>query len=76
MLTWSIGIMAGLSFLGLGVQPPNADWGLMTNENFAGLTIQPWAVAGPIICIAVFTIGTNLVAEGVNRTIAGVRDRD
>lgn len=76
LLTWSIGIMAGLSFLGLGVQPPNADWGLMTNENFAGLTIQPWAVAAPIACIAVFTVGINLIAEGFARAISGVRERD
>ena len=34
--------VAGLSFLGFGIQPPNADWGLMINENRLGLTLQPW----------------------------------
>lgn len=71
-LTWSIALIAGLSFLGLGIQPPAADWGLMINENRNGLTVQPWGVVAPVICIAVFTIGTNLIAEGIARTMAGI----
>lgn len=71
-MTWSIAVMAGISFLGFGVQPPNADWGLMLNENRNGLVIQPWAVLVPVFCIGVFTVGTNLLAEGFARTIAGV----
>jgi peptide/nickel transport system permease protein len=71
-MTWSIGLIAGLSFLGAGVQPPNADWGLMISENRNGLVVQPWATVVPVILIAVFTIGTNLIADGVARTIAGV----
>ena len=43
-LTYSIGLIAGLSFLGFGLQPPAADWGLMINENRQGLTVQPWGV--------------------------------
>lgn len=74
-LTWSIGLVAGLSFLGFGIQPPNADWGLMINENRNGLVIQPWAVIAPVCCIAVFTIGTNLLAEGISRTLAGIDRR-
>jgi peptide/nickel transport system permease protein len=71
-LTWSIGIIAGLSFLGYGIQPPNADWGLMLNENREGLTIQVWSVAAPMLCIFLFTIGTNLMTEGLSRTLAGI----
>jgi peptide/nickel transport system permease protein len=74
-LTWSIGLVAALSFIGFGIQPPHADWGLMINENRNGLTIQPWAVVVPVCCIAVFTIGTNLITEGLSRTIAGVDRR-
>ena len=40
-LTYSIGIIAALSFLGFGLQPPAADWGLMINENRIGITVQP-----------------------------------
>lgn len=75
LLTWSIGLIAGISFLGFGVQPPHADWGLMINENFHGLTLQPWSVVGPILCIAAFTLGTNTLAEGMSRTAAGIEGR-
>jgi peptide/nickel transport system permease protein len=71
-LTWSIGIIAGLSFLGFGIQPPNADWGLMINENRNGLTLQPWAVLLPMIFIAIYTIGANLMTEGFARAVSGV----
>jgi peptide/nickel transport system permease protein len=74
-LTWSIAVLAGISFLGFGIQPPNADWGLMVNENRNGLTVQPWGVVLPILLIAVLTIGTNLIAEGIARTVAGVDRR-
>jgi peptide/nickel transport system permease protein len=71
-LTWSIGAIAAISFLGFGIQPPAADWGLMINENRTGLTLQPWAVMIPIAMIAVLTIATNLIAEGIGRSVAGV----
>jgi peptide/nickel transport system permease protein len=71
-LTWSIAVIAGLSFLGIGVQPPTADWGLMVNENRTSLATQPLAVAAPALAIATLTIGTNLMAEGVARTMAGI----
>ncbi|MEB4616534.1 ABC transporter permease [Leucobacter sp. M11] len=64
-LTYSIGILAGLSFLGLGMQPPSADWGLMINENRIALTVAPWAVILPVTAIAVLTVGTNLITDGL-----------
>ncbi len=70
MLTWAVGILAGLSFLGYGVAPPAADWGLMINENTPGLMIQPWAVIAPIVLIALFALSTNLIAEGMTRVNA------
>jgi peptide/nickel transport system permease protein len=73
-MAWSVGYVASLSFLGLGVQRPNADWGRMINENRDGLTVQPWAVLVPTLCIAAFTIGTNLVCSGVAAR-AGARRR-
>jgi peptide/nickel transport system permease protein len=71
-MTYSIGWVASLAFLGFGPQPPAANWGLMINENRSGLTIQPWGVLAPIIVIALLTIGTNLVADGIARTAAGI----
>ena len=70
-LTYSIGLVAGLSFLGLGAQPPAADWGLMINENRIALTVQPWAVALPVIAIAILTVGTNLITDGLARASIG-----
>jgi peptide/nickel transport system permease protein len=71
-LTYSIGLIAGLSFLGFGVQPPSADWGLMINENRQGLTIQPWGAVMPVIAIAVLTIGTSLIGDGLSRAAIGL----
>ena len=71
-LTYSIGLIAGMSFLGCGVQTPAADWGLMINENRQALTIQPWGAVMPVIAIALLTIGTSLVGEGVSRAALGI----
>ncbi|MBB5956969.1 peptide/nickel transport system permease protein [Saccharothrix tamanrassetensis] len=71
-LTWSIGIVSAMSFLGVGLQPPAADWGLMIKENYQGLALQPWGVVVPVLCVAVFTFGTNLMTEGFARTVARV----
>jgi peptide/nickel transport system permease protein len=71
-MTYSIALIAGVSFLGLGLQPPTADWGLMINENRLAITVQPWAVYLPVIAIALLTIGTNLVTDGVARAAIGL----
>ena len=71
-LTFTIALIAGLSFLGFGLQPPAADWGLMINENRQGLTVQPWGVLAPVIAIALLTIGTSLIGDGLSRAAAGI----
>jgi peptide/nickel transport system permease protein len=70
--TYTIAVISGLSFLGFGLQPPAADWGLMINENRIGLQQAPWGVALPIIAIGLLTIGTGLIGDGLSRAIAGV----
>lgn len=74
-LTYSIGLIAALSFLGFGLQPPAADWGLMINENRIGITFQPWPVLMPVLLIGILTIGTNLIADGLGRALSGI-ERD
>jgi peptide/nickel transport system permease protein len=74
-LTYSIGLVAGISFLGLGLQPPHADWGLMINENRLDITVQPWAVFLPVLAIALLTVGTNLVTDGIARAAIGIDRR-
>src|SRR5215813_11782265 len=49
-LTYSIVIIAGLSFLGFGQQPPAPNWGTMINENRIGLSVNPWGVIGRASC--------------------------
>ena len=55
-LTYSIGLIAAINFLGLGLQPPTADWGLMINENRLAVTVQPWGVLLPVLAIALLTM--------------------
>ena len=74
-LTYSIGLIAALSFLGFGLQPPAADWGLMINENRIGITVQPYAVFVPVLLIGILTIANNMIADGVARALVGI-DRD
>lgn len=69
-LMWAVGILASISFIGYGIQPPTPDWGLMVSENRTGLATQPWAVLAPIVMIVLFTVGGNLIAEGGARVIA------
>ena len=64
-LTYSIGLVAALGFLGFSADPGAANWGQMMNENRLGLATQPWAVIAPVIMIAIFTIATNLMADGL-----------
>lgn len=68
-LTWSIAIIAAMSFLGYGIQPPDANWGLMINENRQGLVLQPWGVLAPTALIATFAVGINLIGEGIARAV-------
>lgn len=70
-IVWSIAGIAALSVMGYGIQPPLADWGLMINENRGRLASRPWPVLAPGLCIALFAVGINLIAEGVSGTISG-----
>jgi peptide/nickel transport system permease protein len=57
--------VAGLSFLGLGIQPPLADWGGMVRDNAQAITFGLMAPMWPAIAIALMTIGVNLVVDWV-----------
>lgn len=62
-LSFTIRFMASLSFLGLGVQPPHADWGSMVRENITGLSGMSMAPIFPALTIALLTIGLNLIVD-------------
>jgi peptide/nickel transport system permease protein len=71
-MTYSIGLIAAISFLGFGLQPPTADWGLMINENRLSITVQPWSVLLPVLAIGFLTVGTNLITDGIARAAIGI----
>lgn len=58
-------LLSSLSFLGLGVQPPNADWGSLVRENINGLADGEFAVVMPAVAIATLTIGVNLLIDNL-----------
>lgn len=74
-VTYSIVIISGLSFLGFGQAPPAANWGVMINENRAGLQLNSLAVIVPAVLIALLTIGTNTFTDAVARVTIGI-DRE
>ena len=66
-LSFAIILIAGLSFLGLGTQVPNPDWGVMINENRVGLSSNVWAVLAPAILLAVLALGVNMLSDALAR---------
>ena len=66
--------ISALSFLGLGLQPPMADWGSMVKENSGAISFGVYNPLLPAIAIAFLTIGINLVADWFLRKTAGLRD--
>ena len=62
---FSVLLISGLSFLGLGIQPPGADWGALVRENMEGIYDAAPAVVAPAIAIATLTIAVNLLIDGL-----------
>lgn len=58
-------LLSGLSFLGLGVQPPDADLGSLVRENISGLGEGALAILAPAIAIATLTVGVNLLIDAI-----------
>ena len=71
-LTYSIALIAALAFLGLSPNPNGANWGTMIQQNQLALAVQPWGAAAAIIAIALLTMGTGLIGDGIARTAAGI----
>lgn len=68
-VTFAILLGAALSFLGLGVQPPASDWGLMIAEGRPFLTQAPWIAIAPGIVLVITVIMINLFGDGLRERL-------
>jgi peptide/nickel transport system permease protein len=59
----AVAIEAGLAFLGLGVQPPTADWGVMLNDGFRDIGTSAWPILGPIAALVLMTTAFTVLGE-------------
>ncbi|MFC1516640.1 ABC transporter permease [Thermodesulfobacteriota bacterium] len=66
--------IAALSFLGLGIQPPAADWGGMVRENSGAITFGIFTALWPAGAIAFLTVGVNLIVDWFLHIASGLKD--
>jgi peptide/nickel transport system permease protein len=66
---YAIFAIGTLGFLGLGLPPPDPDWGSMVNEARKNIFTAPWAVVWPAAAIASLVIGLNLMADGLREEL-------
>ena len=67
--SYSIFLVASLGFLGIGVQPPSPNWGMMVNEARLYMQQLPWSIYAPILAIALLVISVNLMADALKRVL-------
>jgi peptide/nickel transport system permease protein len=65
LISVSMILASGLSFLGLGVTPPNPEWGLMLNTLRTAIYVQPWLAALPGVFIFATSIAFNVLSDGL-----------
>jgi peptide/nickel transport system permease protein len=65
---FSILLVASVNYLGFGLQPPAADWGLTISQNQSIVSLNPWAVLAPAIPLAALTVAVNLIADAYGGT--------
>ncbi len=67
--SWMLLAFSSLSFLGFGVSPPAADWGLMISGARSFMSFAPWAVLAPVIALSSLIIGINLSADALAKAL-------
>ena len=72
-MSWAILTESGLSFLGLGTQPPDASLGLMVSEAQALAAFAWWTLAFPSLFITIAVVGLNLVGDGLRDSLDPAR---
>lgn len=71
-LPTAIAVESGLAFLGLGVQPPTPDWGVILQEGFERIFLSPWPVVWTCLTLAIVTLGFTFLGERL-RDVLDVR---
>jgi peptide/nickel transport system permease protein len=66
--------ISALSFLGVGIQPPTADWGSMVAESKTLITFGRAQPLIPAACIAILTVGVNFVVDWFLHKTSGLRE--
>jgi oligopeptide transport system permease protein len=56
---------ATLSFLGLGIQPPDASWGVLISEGAASMAAYPWMLIGPSVFFSATLLALNLIGDAL-----------
>ena len=67
-VSFALLLTASLGFLGLGVQPPTPDWGLMVSEARENLATAPWSALAPALAMGTLVVGVNLLADGIRES--------
>ena len=67
--SYAIFLVGSLGFLGVGVQPPSPNWGLMVKEARPFASLLPWALFFPAAAISLVVIGVNLMVDGMKRIL-------
>ncbi len=66
-LSYAVLLVSSLGFLGMGVQPPSPDWGLMIAQNRQFLYAAPWVTLTPVFAVASLVVGVNLLVDGIKQ---------
>ncbi len=75
-LGYAIFMIASLGFLGVGVQPPTPDWGVMVSEAQQYASVSPWMVIFPALAISSLVVGVNLLSDGLKQLVSALDQRE
>jgi len=73
--SYAILSVASLGFLGLGIQPPSPDWGLMISQSRRFLVIAPWGALAPMGAVVSLIVSVNLLVDGIKQASGMAKDK-